>query len=179
MKRLFIAVFLTLGITTLSFAEKRSDLELINAAMQVLNSKGEQRRTSVNSEICILERAEQLTIVGYKDGRYAFIANDDSFEPVLGYTDEPVTGELPPAMKWWMKAMNESLATYLINGKALTDLRPAPVYSEAIEPMITTKWDQGTPYNNLCPEYKENNIKKRYVTGCVATAMSQVMNYHQ
>ena len=40
-----------------------------------------------------------------------------------------------------------------------------------VEPMIKTKWRQGTPYNNLCP--------KGCPSGCVATAMSQVMNYHQ
>lgn len=40
-----------------------------------------------------------------------------------------------------------------------------------VEPMLKTKWRQGTPYNNLCP--------KGCPSGCVATAMSQVMNYHQ
>lgn len=40
-----------------------------------------------------------------------------------------------------------------------------------VEPMLKTKWRQSTPYNNLCP--------KGCPSGCVATAMSQVMNYHQ
>ena len=40
-----------------------------------------------------------------------------------------------------------------------------------VEPMLKTKWRQGMPYNNLCP--------KGCPSGCVATAMSQVMNYHQ
>ena len=179
MKKIIFAIFFILNFAGIAIAEERSEQEIINAAKQVLIPSGLHNRISINGEISILRKDEQLSVVGYEDGRLVFIANDDLFDAVLGYTDEPVTGELPPAMKWWMKAMNESLATYLINGKALKDSRPAPVYSEAIEPMITTKWDQGTPYNNLCPEYKENNIKKRYVTGCVATAMSQVMNYHQ
>lgn len=179
MKKIIFAIFFILNFAGIAIAEERSEQEIINAAKQVLIPSGLHNRISINGDISILRKDEQLSVVGYEDGRLVFIANDDLFDAVLGYTDEPVTGELPPAMKWWMKAMNESLATYLINGKALKDSRPAPVYSEAIEPMITTKWDQGTPYNNLCPEYKENNIKKRYVTGCVATAMSQVMNYHQ
>ena len=40
-----------------------------------------------------------------------------------------------------------------------------------VEPMLNTKWRQETPYNNLCP----NNCP----SGCVATAMSQVMKFHQ
>ena len=40
-----------------------------------------------------------------------------------------------------------------------------------VAPMIKTKWHQEAPYNNLCPT--------GCPSGCVATAMSQVMNYHQ
>lgn len=40
-----------------------------------------------------------------------------------------------------------------------------------IQPLIKTKWRQGVPFNNLCPA--------GCPSGCVATAMSQVMNYHQ
>ena len=36
-------------------------------------------------------------------------------------------------------------------------------------------WDQSAPYNDLCPEYNGT----RSVTGCVATAMAQVMRYHK
>ena len=40
-----------------------------------------------------------------------------------------------------------------------------------VEPMIKTKWHQDAPYNNFCPT--------GCPSGCVATALSQVMNYHQ
>lgn len=36
------------------------------------------------------------------------------------------------------------------------------------------KYDQGTPYNNLCPMING----RRAVTGCVATAMAQIMRYY-
>ena len=44
-----------------------------------------------------------------------------------------------------------------------------------VGPLITTKWDQDSPYYDLCPGTGTN---KAY-TGCVATAMAQVMNYWQ
>lgn len=42
---------------------------------------------------------------------------------------------------------------------------------EVIGPLLTTKWGQFEPYNRYTP----NN----YPTGCVATAMAQVMKYHR
>ncbi|WP_297979836.1 C10 family peptidase, partial [uncultured Methanobrevibacter sp.] len=39
--------------------------------------------------------------------------------------------------------------------------------------MLTTRWDQGTPYRNLCPLIDGNPA----TTGCVATAMAQIMNF--
>ncbi len=42
-------------------------------------------------------------------------------------------------------------------------------------PLLTTVWDQGPPYNNLCPIGDGG----RTVVGCVATATAQLMAYHQ
>jgi len=48
-------------------------------------------------------------------------------------------------------------------------------YASTINPLVQTYWAQATPYNNLCPE-KEG---ERCLTGCTATAMSQILNYHK
>ena len=42
-----------------------------------------------------------------------------------------------------------------------------------IGPLISTQWNQSDPYNRQCPEYEEETC----IVGCVATAMSQMMNY--
>jgi len=41
---------------------------------------------------------------------------------------------------------------------------------------ITTTWDQSYPYNMFCPI--DPSSGQRSVVGCVATAMSMMMNYH-
>jgi hypothetical protein len=46
-----------------------------------------------------------------------------------------------------------------------------------IAPLLTTTWNQGNPYNMNCPSFLLNFIK--CVTGCVATAMAQIMYYHR
>ena len=45
----------------------------------------------------------------------------------------------------------------------------------SIHPLIETRWSQGSPYNDACPM----GAFERTVTGCVATAMAQVMYYHK
>ena len=45
--------------------------------------------------------------------------------------------------------------------------------SSQVDPLITTEWGQSEPYNDLCPIDEGNPTK----TGCVATAMAQIVNY--
>jgi len=44
-----------------------------------------------------------------------------------------------------------------------------------VNPLISSKWDQGQFYNTLCP--MDNSLNQRTVTGCVATAMAMVLKY--
>lgn len=48
---------------------------------------------------------------------------------------------------------------------------PAILGDVVVGPLLTTRWNQLAPYNNLCPE--------GCPTGCVPTAIAQVMNYWQ
>ena len=51
-----------------------------------------------------------------------------------------------------------------------------PFADREVLPMLTTNWDQGTFYNALCPEDPAGPAG-HCVTGCVATALGQLMNY--
>lgn len=45
--------------------------------------------------------------------------------------------------------------------------------------MVSTKWNQDAPFNNFAPEYTDdNNNTQRCATGCAATAMAQIMKFH-
>ena len=62
-------------------------------------------------------------------------------------------------------------------GSIGTDVRQS-TYSTSVAPLLGgIKWDQGSPYNNLCPIINDST-SERAATGCVATAMAQVMKYH-
>lgn len=103
---------------------------------------------------------------------------DDVAEPVLGYFDNVAEGALPPQLEWWISEYareiqfavdNPSLYSGSLKIRANATDTKAP-----ISPMCSTVWNQSTPFNNLCPMVNG----ERAVTGCVATAMAQVMKYH-
>ncbi len=53
---------------------------------------------------------------------------------------------------------------------------PSSSLPDSVGPLLTTTWDQGQYYNALCPEDANGPAGHTY-TGCVATAMAQIINY--
>jgi hypothetical protein len=110
---------------------------------------------------------------------FVFLSADSEAYPVLGYVDGGAFDRenIAPALKWWLGEYSRQIEFARQNTSASDDISAtrASVSGVAIAPMVTTKWNQGTPYNDQCPRI--NGV--RCVTGCVATAMAQVMNYHK
>ena len=109
-------------------------------------------------------------------GGFVVVAGDDRLPQVLGYSTTGTfdSDNLPLAMQDWMAEMNREIA-YLQSHSGVKVHKPIP--RTPVAPLMTTFWDQGWPYNMLCPTYGNNSALA--VTGCVATAMAQIMNYHQ
>lgn len=127
--------------------------------------------TAENERFYVYDRGTQ--------GGFVVVAGDDRLPQVLGYGDKGdfTTSALPPAVKYWVNEMNRQIAYLQSNGNVTAHL-PAQ-RAAVVEPLMSTRWDQGEPYNNLCPTYSTNNGDVRAVTGCVATATAQVMNFHK
>ena len=123
---------------------------------------------------------------------FIIISADDIISPVLAYSSETsfTAGNIPPNVAAWLKGYEHEIS-YAIK----TNMDPAPdVMSKwaalnagplpgnglksatGVNPLITTLWGQDPFYNGLCPF--DNPKNERTVTGCVATAMAQVMKYH-
>lgn len=104
---------------------------------------------------------------------YVIISGDDRTDAVLGYATEGYFSaeEMPANVLAWMQAYAEQIA--LLDQYAP---QQTPVLEEpAIAPMLTTIWNQDAPYNGACPLQGSH----RSVTGCTATALAQVMKYHE
>ena len=101
---------------------------------------------------------------------------DDSLPAVLGYGTSELcdeTGNFAPAFEYWLDELARQAEYAGSHPEALARRSERP-FREPIEPLCQTRWNQSTPYNNLCPMLNGS----RSVTGCVATAMAQVMKYH-
>lgn len=109
---------------------------------------------------------------------FVIATGDDRLRPVIGYTDE---GEfdynnLPDNMRYWLEGYEAELQYLSEHPECLaTAPKYAPIH-KAVAPMVTTKWNQTAPYNNECPQYFTLG---RSVTGCVATAMAQILYYQR
>ncbi|MDE7160784.1 MAG: C10 family peptidase [Muribaculaceae bacterium] len=112
-------------------------------------------------------------------GGFLVLPADDRAPALLGYSDEgQYDPKGNPAFDYWLSCYNKELVAPEAEGATVrNDARNAPVRRaerKAIDPLTKTRWNQEAPYNELCPRVNGHET----VTGCVATAMAQVMKYH-
>ena len=169
MKRLVLILILTLSLGSL-FAKERTSEEKLAIARSYLIKNHNFSRANNQNKILELKTLDALSVLGYSNGGFVIVSNDDTNAPILGYSDKKTNLESPDMM-WYLNAANQALQSHTASSSALESKEP-------IEPLLKTLWGQDTPYNNLCPTERENE-KAIYPTGCVATAMAQVMYYHQ
>ena len=119
-----------------------------------------------------------LYVVNSGDG-YVVVAGDDAApDMVLGYSTDGGQFDYdnaPENLRYWLGEYARQIEYMANNGLTADQLAPAATFDTEVAPMITTQWDQDAPYNDQCPVL---NGKRTY-TGCVATAMAQLMNYHE
>ena len=175
MKKLLLSLSF-LFASAIIFAAPRSLSQMKEAAKSVLKAAPAATRGG-QAQLEVLKQGVQYTVIGYTSGGFAVITNDDRFNAVIGYSDRQFSTEtLPPAMLWWMDAADEALRLRLESGATVREsVTPGSMgYPEAVGQLMATTWDQGTPYNNIIAQ----QLSGAYPTGCVATAMAQVMKYY-
>lgn len=114
------------------------------------------------------------------DGGFVIVSASDLTPDIIGYTDEGAfdANNIPDNMKAWLQEYANQIAWVEKNGQQVTEskVRKAPAgVKSAIAPLIQTKWDQGNPYNYYSPVFFDS---KKCATGCVATALAQILYYH-
>ena len=105
---------------------------------------------------------------------FVIVSGDDRLNPIVGYSTNAVSGEMPPALTAWLDEYSEYVND-VRTGKTEPLSKTARQTYTHIEPMLVTAWDQDAPYNNMCPILSNG---KRGYTGCGNTATAQVMKFH-
>lgn len=128
-------------------------------------------------------------IFNYPDGGWVIISGDDCLNPILGYsrTGSFQGGTLNDNLQYWMNGITETVDYARSNGlKPSAEVVRRWKFVESISTkadageekiLKTAAWDQYKPFNDKCPVV--NGESSRSVSGCVATAMSILMRYHE
>ncbi len=123
---------------------------------------------------------------------FVIISAEDNVYPILGYSFEDSYTDQPgfdaTNFNYWMDNYSDQIIYARENALMADELisstwsqllvyNPSPESVDNVTPLLTTTWDQGTYYNELCPS-ASGGPGGHVWAGCVATAMGQVMKYH-
>ena len=131
-------------------------------------------------------------IFNISSGGFVIVAAEEASFPVLGYafTGSYMPDKLPPNVKGWMQSYQDQLS-YIIKENIAPQAKNISLWEHLkadqadqlnifngknVTPLLSSTWDQGKYYNEMCPA-DPAGPSGHCVTGCVATAMGQVLNY--
>lgn len=168
-----------------AIAQRQAAMLGIEMDAEVTASAKAAPRMSVSSAVSPSATCYYVFANG-EDKGFTIVSGDDRMPEVVGYSAQGTydPDHLPANYVGFMKAYQETVEA-LLKGDAqvsgglaeVRQWRAERASSAAVAPLLDgIKWDQREPYNNMCPLYDGTN---RSVTGCVATAMAQVMMYYQ
>uniref|UniRef100_UPI004024AE26 C10 family peptidase n=1 Tax=Alloprevotella sp. TaxID=1872471 RepID=UPI004024AE26 len=112
---------------------------------------------------------------------YVIVSGDDEMTELVGYAENGFfdAENVPPQMQLWLDGYAEYVAAVQSGKAKVRKILLSDSPSVVVEPLVTTKWNQDAPFNNFAPEYTDdNNNTQRCATGCAATAMAQIMKFH-
>jgi hypothetical protein len=128
------------------------------------------------STLRMLVEKEQLSVLGNEQNGFVIINNNDQLPAVIGYS-QAAFDTMPPALEWYLDAVEQSLQAINNKGAYYELIPPTSDVPSSVGSLVKTTWNQGNPYNKYCPSGNGGKASL-YPTGCVATALAQIMNYH-
>lgn len=181
-----ICLFITLCFALGVFAQRVSEAQALQKAQAFLQGKSFSKTNKARS---VMGKSQTTPFDNFyifnveNDEGYVIVSGDARTKEILGYSDRGHLNydEMPCNLKSWLGYYEEAI-------KAIpADLKPSKAATrgarEAVSPLLMKNgreilWYQGPPFNDYCPASPEDPNEKS-VTGCVATAMAQVMYFYE
>ncbi len=122
---------------------------------------------------------------------FVIVSGNDLTAEILGYSDSGNIDEdnLPECVKSWFDYYADEIKWVEEHAEEIAAINSAKEQQvntlssrtyHAIAPLLTSLWNQRDPYNMYCPIYYESDgTSATSVTGCIATAMAQVMYFYK
>ena len=114
--------------------------------------------------------------IGDNEG-FVIVSGDDSLTELVGYSDSGSfdPGNMPDNMRSWLQTYSDYVASVQAGESKAKRQQLGNVTTIIVRPLVSTEWNQSEPFNGMTPI--DNG--ERCVTGCVATAMAQIMKYYE
>ena len=155
-------------------AQKISEWQALQKAQQFMKGKVFDEVSKARGVQGNNEEPSAFYVFNVEDnGGFVVVSGDERTPAILGYGDSGNmdVDNLPSNVQWLMDYYEDCISNLTAADGRERRRAPKPV----IAPLITTQWGQESPFNDQCPVVGS----QRALTGCVATAMAQVMNFHQ
>jgi len=197
-----LSIVLLLSISSLLYAQQISVMQAINVAKNHLAIVSGDKLKSANINRISLQLIPVLSSVAKTDtllfivndtinNSFVIVAGDVRIWPIIGYSLDGRYNEndQPPAFTEWMENKKKEIEYVKQNNiqpdnkvsQQWDNLNSSNVLSTeaitSVEPLLQTTWDQGCYYNTKCPDGIAFQACSHVETGCVATAMAQIMKY--
>lgn len=190
-------VALVLAVAMPMMAERVTPETARKVAATFLNNNGV--KTAQLTDLSKVAGFPNLYIFNAEPG-FVVMAADDCVKPILGYslTGKFVAEGMPENVSSWLQGYSDEIQ-YAIDHKMKAEVETAKQWNDlmngntkagrattVVPPLVQTQWNQNGGYfegtfvalfNNLCPQLSSGGSGGRAVTGCVATAMAQIMKY--
>lgn len=188
MRKIYLSMLLFMLCIACAIANPITQAQALQKAKAFLQKKGLATTVSLN----LVYQGRQVSPLhgapakdpcyyvfnnGQNDG-FVIMAGDDCAEEVLGYADNGKfdPNDIPDNMEAFLKGYVEEIENARArNANANSGNIDVEMTRKVVAPLIQTHWNQRDPYNQMC--YTTGGAQA--VTGCVATALAQVMYYHK
>ena len=170
LRRSFLILSLLLSVTA-NYADNVDFNTALRIARTYVNVS---KTTAQNIKTRAAATATQQPYYVFNDDAgkgFVVIAGDDKMGKVLAYSKEASIdmANLNPEARYLFDSYRQVYEELGKNKTLTTRAGAATKTADAVQPLLKSKWGQDYPYSKLT----------QYVTGCVATAVAQVMYYHK
>ena len=170
LKRSFLILFLLLSVTT-NYADNVDFNTALRIARAYVNTSKKDAQ-NIKTRAAATATQQPYYIFNDEAGKgFVVIAGDDKMGKVLAYSKEASIDmtNLNPEARYLFDTYRQVYEELSKNKTLTTRAGAATKAADAVQPLLKSKWGQDYPYSK----------QTRYMTGCVATAVAQVMYYHK
>ncbi|NPD92511.1 C10 family peptidase [Xylanibacter muris] len=177
-RKLSLAFLILLYCINGAFAERITESKAKDIAREFVSRTGSNRmKKAMASSMRMIKSSTGYYAynIGENNGFVIVAADDKAMANVLGYADNGSidTLNMPENMLWWLNEYNRQ--TEYATKQNTISAHITKIARNDIAPMVSSMWNQDSPYNDYCPSY----LGVKCPSGCVATAIAQIMYFHK